>query len=267
MHPGSGRLVAWNVAWSWASAGSRLFALEASGSVRHAGARVRRRDQGPWAPGGRDRSLRPWRRSQSVSACTDGVETDLVYEHMSPRMEPCSGSRDAVAWSWVKGVRGVGRRVDPDSVETRSPAQPPEACRAHLMGLMHCANLRAGHARWPAVPLRQVGTMGAPRGCRWPTCRSRYGACRGDRRRQATGRGRPGQHRGGGRMADETISDSSFPLGDRVAGLLTLAGAFNCSSGRSTSSRCCRSRPPHRLRAAGGGPSRLARLLRRPDRG
>jgi membrane-associated protease RseP (regulator of RpoE activity) len=32
---------------------------------------------------------------------------------------------------------------------------------------------------------------------------------------------------GGGRIAGETISDTSFPLGDRVAGLLMLVGGFN----------------------------------------
>ena len=32
-----------------------------------------------------------------------GVESELVYEHMSPRMEPLLWIPDAIAWSWVKG--------------------------------------------------------------------------------------------------------------------------------------------------------------------
>jgi len=32
-----------------------------------------------------------------------GVEASLVYEHMSPRMEPLLWIPDAVAWCWAKG--------------------------------------------------------------------------------------------------------------------------------------------------------------------
>ncbi len=33
----------------------------------------------------------------------NGVESSLVYEHMSPRMEPLLWIPDAVAWCWAKG--------------------------------------------------------------------------------------------------------------------------------------------------------------------
>lgn len=33
-----------------------------------------------------------------------GVESTLVYEHLSPRLEPLLWIPDAVAWSWAKGA-------------------------------------------------------------------------------------------------------------------------------------------------------------------